>query len=589
MLLINIQLLKLAKHSAGWIVAKIIIKLLLLLSVMFVYRAISSVQGQLYTSELTVQILLQAVVAVTYIAIIRLIGNLIDGELSYRCSASTRLSLRHRIYTKMLELEAGYAERMGTSNAVTACVDGIESLETYFSDYLPVLIYCLIAPFLLFGRVFKINETAAWILFIAALIVLPLNQLFKKIVQMLSGEYWKNFTKLNAFFLESLEGLYTFKLFNVDQSRSYELQNRSWTFRNTIMKTMRVNFNAAILSETIIYGSMAAAIIIASKAFSTGTIQFGQAIYLLLLADTFFTPVRALMRTGHAAMNGVAAAENVFSLLDLKPAHKQKSYEVAAVRQEEKGFFVDNVTFGYDEGFPVIHNVTMNVLPNKITAIVGQSGCGKSTIANLLMRFYDISSGEIRLNGRDISTMPTEELRKKVGIVPQNTYIFSGTIEDNLRMACPDATEEQMMKVCQMVRLDKYLASQPIGLKTDVGEAGCKLSGGQRQKLGIGRALLAGAEIYIFDEATSNVDVESEDDIWDCISTLTEKNTLVIIAHRLSTIKRADSIYVMQHGRIAESGTHNALLENRSLYCHLVTEQNILEGYNRGGNVNACC
>lgn len=583
MLLINRKMIRLARSSAGWIFAKVGVKLAVIICVMLVYRLISGVQGQLYAGTLTMADLRRALLMMLMVAAIRFAGNLADGELSYHCSAKTRLTLRHRLYEKMLELEAGYSVVAGTSNAVTAAVDGIESLETYFTDYLPVLLYCFIAPWIMFARMLRFAPTSAWILLLASLLVMPINQLFKNVVKLLSGEYWSDFSKLNAYYLESLEGLLTFKLFAVDQERSDGLKERSWTFRNTIMKTMRLNFNSQTLSEGIIYGSMAAAIICGSGLLERGQISFGRAVYMLLLTDTFFTPARAMLRTSHTAMNGIAAAENVYAMLELKPVYRNAdSRPEPEVRSQEKGLEFSRVWFGYNAENPVLKDIDLHIAPGTMTAFIGPSGCGKSTLAGLMMRFFDPTRGVIRLDGQNIMEIPVRQYRERVAIVPQNSYIFSGTVAENLRMAAPSASDEDLWDACRKVRLDSFLSGSPNGLDTKTGEAGNLLSGGQRQKLSIARALLSGADILIFDEATSNVDVESEEDIWACIQGLSPEKTVVIIAHRLSTVRKADQILVMSRGEILQRGSHEDLAAQDGLYRYLLDEQQQLENYMGG-------
>ncbi|WP_162800393.1 ABC transporter ATP-binding protein/permease [Acetobacterium bakii] len=584
-MLINRKLIELARPSGKWIFSMVFVKLALLFTVMYIFSITGSIQGLLYSSKLTPQLLLNAVLVMSLIALVRFVGNLIDGELAYKCSADLRIDLRHKIYKKMLDLGIGYSESMGTSNAVTASVDGIEALETYFSKYLPALIYCFIAPFILFSRMNGAAPEAAWVLLTASLIVLPINQLFRKVVRLLKGEYWSKFANLNTYYYDSLEGLNTFVLYDSDEKRREDLSEKCWDFRNVTMKVLRLNFNSVIISEMIIYISSAIAILFISQNFVAGGFGFGRAIFLLLLADTFFAPVRDLMSTGHSAMNGVAAAENVFGLLKLKSKRNNLPIVENGENKKEDGFILKDVSFQYNTERKILNNISMTIEKGKVTAIVGQSGCGKSTIANLLMRFYDVQEGKVSMEGQDIKTQDPQNIHEKVCIVPQNTYIFTGTILDNLKMAKTDATVKEMMNALDMVNLSGFVKQQPEGLDTNVGEGGCKLSGGQKQKLGIARAILMNAEFYIFDEATSNVDVESEDDIWKCIGKLARRNTLLVISHRLSTIKKADCIYVMDQGEIKEKGNHGALMKKRGLYYFMVTEQESLEGLYKGGEL----
>ena len=576
MLLINKQLLKLGKHSWGWITAIVVTKLVILLSFMVVVSSIAKLIGNIGGEEsanVSTQILIALISAV-----IGLIGNLVLGEVKFHCTANIRIKLRHSIYQKMLDLEMDYLVKMGTSRAVTASIDGIEALEKYFSEYLPDLIYCFIAPFILFFRILPYSPYAALVLLILSITVVPANAVFKKIMALLRKDYWDTFDKLNEYFLESLEGMTTLKLMNQDKERAENLKTRSFNYYYMIVKTMRVSFISTILTQAFIYGGMLWSTFILISSCSHGNIALSSAFYALMLAFTFFRPVKDLINTGHTALNGVAAAGNIFSFLDLVPARAPVDKSLP-VSEHSDGIVLENIGFSYDGEKKVIDGVTINIPKGSTAALVGQSGCGKSTIVNLVMHFNDVGSGNIYLEGKNLRSISQDDLRKRISLVPQSTYIFSGTVEDNLKIVDEGITKEEMLRVLRDVHLEDLIEKD--GLDTDVGEGGSKLSGGQKQKIGIARALLSNADYIVFDEATSNVDAASEDDIWNCIHSLSDTKTLLIISHRLSTVRNADAIYVLSEGKVAECGTHEELISLSGRYADMVNEQNILENYGR--------
>ena len=576
MLLINKQLLKLAKNSWGWIIAIVVTKLIILLSFMVVVSAVSRLIGS-FVGEGNANIGSQILIALIS-AVIGLAGNLILGEVKFKCTADIRIRLRHDIYQKMLDLEMDYLVKMGTSRAVTASIDGIEALEKYFSEYLPDLIYCFIAPFILFARIYSYSAYAAWVLLVLSLTVIPANAVFKKLMAMLRKDYWDTFDKLNEYFLESLEGMTTLKLMNRDMDRAENLKTRSFNYYHMIVKTMRVSFYSTILTQSFIYGGILWSTFILIGSCSKGMIALSAAFYALMLAFTFFRPVQDLINTGHTALNGVAAAGNIFTFLDLVPA--RAPVDVSLPETEDKdGIVLENVVFSYDGKRNAVDGVSIRVPRGKTVALVGQSGCGKSTLVNLVMHFNDCSSGRISLEGKDLRSITQEDLRRRISLVPQSTYIFSGTVEDNLRIVDKSLSRERMLEVLKDVHLEDLIAKD--GLATDVGEGGSKLSGGQKQKIGIARALLSDADYIVFDEATSNVDAVNEEDIWNCIHTLSNTKTLLIISHRLSTVRNADTIYVMREGKVAESGDHGKLIAEAGIYAQLVREQDVLENYGR--------
>ena len=576
MILINRQLLKLAKSSGGWILGIVAVKCVILIAIIAIFNTLSTLIETIGQATPNGQISTHIITAVAASAV-GLLGNLLLGEMEFRCTARTRIRVRRSIYQKMLDLELGYLDKMGASKAITASIDGVEALERYYCKYLPALLYCLLAPIVLFFRIYGYSPTAAVILLGFSLLVVPANTAFRKIARLLKGEYWRSFENLGEFFLESLEGLTTLKLMNQDKRRHEQISDKSYGFHKVIVNTMRVTFYASLLTQAIIYGSILLSCFICVRDIIDGGLSLQAGSFVILIAFSFFEPVKALINTGHSALNGVAAAQNIYGLLDLDPAHGPTDENARAADAPIAGISFENVCFSYGGDKQVLHSVSAHIPKGATVALVGQSGCGKSTFVNLALRFYDPGAGGVYLDGKDLRSIPLEDLRQKISLVPQNTYIFSGTVEDNLKIAKPDATEREMLDVLSMVRLDSLIEGD--GLQTSVGEAGDKLSGGQKQKIGIARALLTNADYFVFDEATSNVDAENENDIWECIHELGGEKTLLIISHRLSTVKGADTIYVMRGGAIADVGNHETLLQKQGLYFELITQQGKLENY----------
>ena len=575
MLLINKTLLDMSKGLRRYIFLIAALKVVVLAATARFAQTISSFMGNMFEPVMTSTDFRAAVLAALGASAVMLVGEVLVGEVEYRCTAKSRLLLRERIFSKMLELDVGNIEKIGASAAVANAVDGVEQMQVYYSKYLPGLLYCFLAPIYLFFRLKSISMPVATLLLVVSILLMPLNNRFRSVIDALKKEYWVSFRSLTAYYLESLRSLTTIKLFNQDDRRYATLREKADDFRSRIMDVMKVNFSAFLFTETVIYSTVVASAVIVCRQMVRGQVTLSQALMVLMLSYSFFSAMRALMNATHSALTGIAAAQNIAETLDIDTT---RPYKPAL---EKKGSFegvtFDDVTFSYDGRKDVLKDLDMTFEKGRMTAIVGRSGCGKSTVAALLMRFSDPGKGSIDLEGTEYVSMRPEELRRNITMVPQAVSIFSGTIEDNLRIADPDASEERLMDALDRVRLKEWVLAQPAGLKTDVGDGGARLSGGQRQKIGIARALLSDAPYIIFDEATSSVDVESEGEIWACIGELAPKRTPIVISHRLSTIARADKIYVIQDGRSAESGSHAELMAQNGLYSRLVREQDELE------------
>lgn len=576
MLLLNKTLLRMARGLWRWILLITGLKLAALIGLTAFARIISSFLGNVNSPELTAADAGQAILSALLAAAAMLLSELLTGEVEYRCTAKARQSLRAGIFSKVLALDVGNIEKIGPVSAITSSVDGVESMQVYYSKYLPGLLYSLIAPFYLFFQLQQVSFSSAILLFAVSLLLLPVNNIFRRHIEKLKTEYWSSLEDLTGYYLESVQGLTTLKLFGRDENRTRVLAEKSRGFNNKIMDVMKVNFSSFLLTDGLIYGAVVVVAAIAAWQLLNGNLSLSDGLMVLLLSFGFFGSVRQLMSATHSALAGVSAADKVERLLAVdtsRPYHPDMPEE----GDPYDGIRLEHVSFRYQERNAALKDISLEIPKGKVTALVGLSGSGKSTIAALLMRFYDLENGRILLEGRDYTSFTPEELRRRVIMVPQTVHLYSGTLAENLRMAAPAATDEELMEVLREVRLKEWVLSQPDGLNTSVGDAGGKLSGGQRQKIGIARALLCKAEYIIFDEATSSVDMESEREIWSCIDELSQTRTLIIISHRLSTIQNADVIYVLENGQIAQKGIHEELMQKTGLYRQLVEEQAKLE------------
>lgn len=576
MLLLNKTLLRMARGLWRWILLITGLKLAALIGLTAFARIISSFLGNVNSPELTAADAGQAILSALLAATAMLLSELLTGEVEYRCTAKARQSLRAGIFSKVLELDVGNIEKIGPVSAITSSVDGVESMQVYYSKYLPGLLYSLIAPFYLFFQLQQVSFSSAILLFAVSLLLLPVNNIFRRHIEKLKTEYWSSLEDLTGYYLESVQGLTTLKLFGRDENRTRVLAEKSRGFNNKIMDVMKVNFSSFLLTDGLIYGAVVVVAAIAAWQLLNGNLSLSDGLMVLLLSFGFFGSVRQLMSATHSALAGVSAADKVERLLAVDTS---RPYHPDMLEEEDPydGIRLEHVSFRYQERNAALKDISLEIPKGKVTALVGLSGSGKSTIAALLMRFYDLENGRILLEGRDYTSFTPEELRRRVIMVPQTVHLYSGTLAENLRMAAPAATDEELMEVLREVRLKEWVLSQPDGLNTSVGDAGGKLSGGQRQKIGIARALLCKAEYIIFDEATSSVDMESEREIWSCIDELSQTRTLIIISHRLSTIQNADVIYVLENGQIAQKGIHEELMQKMGLYRQLVEEQAKLE------------
>ena len=510
------------------------------------------------------------------ITALRFLADQMAARMSYAASAGVKRILRDKIYEKLLKLGASYRERISSAEAVQMSVEGVEQLETYFGRYLPQLFYSILAPVTLFFCLKPISLKASAVLLICVPLIPISIVAVQKIAKRLLQRYWGMYTQLGDSFLENLQGMTTLKIYQADEQKAAEMDEEASRFRKITMKVLTMQLNSTSVMDIIAYGGAAAGMILAVREFMAGNVSFGGALVIILLAAEFFIPLRLLGSFFHIAMNGMAASDKIFVLLDQEePRQGTEDFP-----EDDFGIHIKNVSFSYDGKREILKDISMEFPSGSFISLVGESGCGKSTIAGILAGKNKNDQGEVCIGQTPLENIREEERMKHITLVTHNSYLFQGTVEENLRMAKPDAELSEMREALQAVNLLDFLNDQD-GLQTKLTEKAENFSGGQRQRLALARALLHDTPIYIFDEAASNIDAESEEMIMDVIRKLAETKTVLLISHRLSNVTECDRIYMMEGGQIKEQGTHDQLISREGKYKMLYQEQRELEQYVR--------
>lgn len=489
--------------------------------------------------------------------------------------------LRKRLYEKLMSFGASYHEKVPTAAAVQVAVEGVEQLETYFGRYLPQLFYSLLAPVTLFFVLSFISVKASFVL-LACVPLIPLTIMaVQKVAGRLLNKYWGIYTELGDSFLENLQGLTTLKIYQADALKAEEMDREAEHFRKITMKVLMMQLNSIIVMDVVAYGGAAVGMIVTLREYFAGMVTLGGALTIILLSAEFFVPMRLLGSFFHIAMNGMAASDKLFAILDTDAGE----HKTACLPDGALPVVLKDTAFSYEPGRVVLDRVSLELPSCGMVSLVGLSGCGKSTIAALLTGKNRGYQGSIRIGGRELSDISEQSLMSHVTLVSHNSYLFKGTVEENLRMAAPHASREELNDVLREVNLLGFLDGQK-GLMTELAERGSNLSGGQCQRLALARALLHDTPVYIFDEATSNIDAESEEQIMKVIKKLSAKHNVLLISHRLANVVDSRQIYVLKDGRITERGKHDELLALDGIYRELFMGQKALEEYAAGRVLN---
>ncbi|MCW9699181.1 ABC transporter ATP-binding protein/permease [Avibacterium sp. 20-129] len=511
--------------------------------------------------------------------ILRVLAGKMAVNASYRASTQVKHQLRTLIYQKLVSMPLSQVNQQSTSSIIQVASEGVEQLEIYFGRYLPQLFYSLLAPLTLFSILVFLNFSTSFILLLCVPLIPFSIIIVNKIAKRLLHKYWSIYVGLGSSFLDNLQGLITLKIYQDDEYKAKQMELEAEHFRKITMKVLTMQLNSVSIMDLLAYGGAAIGILTALLQFEAGNLTLFGVILFILLSSEFFIPLRLLGSFFHVAMNGKAASDKIFALLDLPVEGLQ-----SAVDFNDKNpisISIKNLDFSYNNEKQLFKKLNLTIPANKLTVFVGESGCGKSTLVSLLMGFYSQQSGDILLNQQNAADLKRASLYQHISLVSHSSYIFKGSLRENMQMAKPEATDEEICHYLQQVNLDKFVKQQG-GLDMPLLSRGSNLSGGQIQRLALARALLHNANLYIFDEATSNIDIESEEIILQLIQKLKDKKTIIMISHRLANAIEADHIYVLQKGEIVEQGQHQQLMEKNGLYHQMFSQQKQLEAVRKG-------
>ena len=570
------RLLELCNSSKKWIAMTVLMNWISIICNILVILFIGNTIDKLINSNLEINYLRYGLY-IGSLLVIRFLANYYSTRFSLNSSSEVKKILREKIYEKLLNIGVNYNKFISTSSVVQIGVDGVEALEIYFGRFLPQLFYSALAPLTLFVVVSFISFKVALVLLICVPLIPLTIMAVMKIAKKLLSKYWGVYTNLGDSFLENLQGLTTLKIFDLDEEKNKEMNEDAENFRKITMRVLLMQLNSITIMDLVAYGGSAVGILIAISQFRSGIITPGGLLIIILLSAEFFLPMRLLGSLFHVAMNGISASDRIFDLLDIEVEEKPSLSDEQMKSLDNIDIKLENVSYSYDKKRTILENINIDIKEKQTVAFVGESGSGKSTITSLLLKIDEVDKGAITFNGINLNDIPFDVLNKKVGFINHNAYIFNTTIRENIKMGKKDATDEEIYAVLKEANLDSFVKKLPNKLDTKVGEGGNLLSGGQKQRLCLARTIIKNPDIYIFDEATSNIDVESEEKIWESIEKLSKDKTVIIISHRLLNVKNADTIYMLENGVIAESGNHNELMLKGGVYKNLVDHQNDLE------------
>lgn len=590
--MIKTRLVKLLSNSKKYIYLNIIIQWVALVAQMLAIFTITSFIADIFESNVpsllkniaidwvvidvtgvTINWTMLALVLVTLalLIIIRMICDKLLARINYLASADVKKLLRDKIYEKLLQIGPSYKEKVSSAEVIQLSTEGVEQLEVYFAKYIPQLFYSLLAPLTLFLCLVNISFKASITLLICVPLIPISIVVVQKIAKRLLSKYWGIYTELGDSFLDNLNGLTTLKLYQTDDLKADEMDIEANRFRKITMKVLTMQLNSTSVMDIVAYGGAAVGMLVTIVEYFNGNIGLAGTLSIILLSSEFFIPLRLLGSYFHIAMNGMAAADKIFALLDME-VDKKGERELAKGKESTLAFMkgakadsvtvtFENVSFAYDDTRKVLENINLDIPSASFISIVGESGSGKSTIASLLTGKHKNFSGSIKVNGLNISDIKSESLLSNITLVKNNSHIFKGTVRQNLYLGKASASDEELWDILEKLSLKEIFEARE-GLDTEILERATNLSGGQAQRLAIARALLADTPMYIFDEATSNIDAESEEIIMKLITELSKTKTVVLISHRLKNVEKSDCIYVLEKGRIVETGKHSELILN---------------------------
>ncbi|MCR5667311.1 MAG: ABC transporter ATP-binding protein/permease [Eubacterium sp.] len=572
--MIKTRLIKLLSHAKKYIVYQVLWQWLALICQIVILSGIARVIGRLYKGTLTTDMLLYVVCQIVIAIVLRFVFDFLATKASYAASVDVKKILRVKIYEKLLSLGASYREKVSSAEIVQMSVEGVEQLEIYFGKYLSQLFYSLLAPITLFVILVRVNAPAAIVLLICVPLIPVSIVAVQKIAKRLLSKYWGIYTGLGDSFLENLQGLVTLKIFGADDRKAVQMDEQSEHFRKITMKVLTMQLNSTSVMDIVAYAGAAVGMVVVIFQFLAGNVDAEGAVRIILLASEFFIPLRLLGSFFHIAMNGMAASDKIFAFLDLEEPISGSEQAFA----DGYDISFQNVIYSYDGERNVLKGIDLEIAKGSLVSVVGASGCGKSTIAGVLMGKNKGYAGSIKLGGTELREASEESLMLQITLVTHESYLFGGSVRENLLLGKPEASEQEMEDALKKVNLYGFLQENE-GLDTMLSEQAANLSGGQRQRLALARALLHDSPVYIFDEATSNIDVESEELIMKVVHELARVKSVILISHRLANVTTSDKIYMLNGGGVKQAGTHEQLMKADGPYATLYRKQQELEVY----------
>lgn len=570
------RLIRLLKGSVKYIIQQIIWQWLSLFAQITIVWQVTQLIDKAWQKSITSSDVLTTIGIVTAGLIVRFICDRLYSRACYLASVDVKRALRVQIYRKVLWLGPSYREQIRTSEIVQMTSEGVEQLETYFGRYLSQFFYALLAPLTLFIVISRISLRTSIVLLIAVPLIPIVIMLVMFVAKKILGNYFDIYYGLGDSFLEKLQGMTTLKIYRADQRAVEQIDSESEQFRKITMKVLIVQLNSTSIMDIIAYGGSAAGIISALIEFSNRSINVSGVLMCIFLAAEFFLPMRLLGSFFHIGMNGMKASDRIFAFLDL-PEQKRGDEKITG---DNIDISLEKVSFSYDNSREILHEISMDIDSGSLVSIVGGSGSGKSTIAGILLGKNHDYTGSIKVNGTEHREISSKSLMDNFTMIGHSSWIFKGTVRENLLTGNPRATEAEMIEALDKVNLKSFLEAQN-GLDTRVESNASNLSGGQKQRLALARALLHDTPVYIFDEATSNIDADSEEIIMATVKQISKERTVILISHRLANVIDSDAIYMLKDGEIIEKGNHEELMRLKGNYEKIFSEQSELENYSR--------